>query len=128
MVYKLQDLLLNKIVLNITKKNFTADLIYVTVSQMKSYQELLFEKMFNYHRFCKDESDTMKMRCLNAERCQQECVIAASTTSTASSLPSLSSMFTGAFDLPIHSSSSPRLSLCNSLLPSFDDLYDVDLI
>ncbi|OAT08364.1 hypothetical protein BDBG_17020 [Blastomyces gilchristii SLH14081] len=96
-VHKSQGLSFNKIVLNIIKKNFAAGLTYVAVSQVKFYQELLFEKAFDYHRFRKDEFNTMKMRCLNTERHE------------------------------LQHFSSARHSLYNSLLSSFDDLYDADL-
>ncbi|QSS66645.1 hypothetical protein I7I51_02834 [Histoplasma capsulatum] len=47
-VHKSQSLSLDKAVLNITKKDFTSGLTYVTVSQVKFYKGLLFEKAFDY--------------------------------------------------------------------------------
>ena len=50
-VYKFQEIIVNKAVLNISTKEFTTKLSYVAVSRVKKFDRLLFKELFNYERF-----------------------------------------------------------------------------
>lgn len=61
-VHKSQGLTLSKVVLNIDQKEHCSGLTYVAVSRVKALQGLMFECAFDFSRFTRDESVTVRDR------------------------------------------------------------------
>jgi hypothetical protein len=67
-IYKSQRLTLNCAVLDLNKFKFTADQIYVIISQVKKLGDLLFETPFDFERFTSKRSAVSVMREENIRR------------------------------------------------------------
>ena len=51
---------MNKVILNISTKEFTTELSYVTVSRVKKFDRLLFKELFDYERFKEKPNDNQR--------------------------------------------------------------------
>ena len=61
-VYKLQGLTLDKVVLNISAKDYSLELTYVAISCVQSIQSLMFKKPFYISRFLQAPSAIQNMQ------------------------------------------------------------------